>query len=426
MSTPNQGPSRNPINRVTAWASRLNNRRRGTSMLKAAYAQARRDVKQMDPGVRERIGRANLTAADLQSLSVAHIQGEYGSSAQAAYSQRLDAIATGRVQEAGPSAPPTKNPIRWLANWDSRRRDRKQGTAVLKAAYAQARRDVKQMDPAVREQIGQARITKAELQHLAQTKMNEVIRPELRQNAAAPAQAQPQAGQAQGQTAQVQGQAAQVQGQAQGAPGAAPQAARPTVAQRIGQAAGTVSRWAQTAWSATTTAARQAAQAFTAARQNPEADPRTTEAWNSPGYTGREGQVAGQQTGSAERQSAAYEPTGKHPIVSEQATSEAVASEPATDQQVTGEPAAKQDVEVASDPHATDAANGAATKDVASKVERPVTLADMNNVRAAFSGVSAARIDPNAVKAAATQTNASTENNRGQQTTRETDHTTGR
>ena len=54
MSEPSQEPRR--MSRMRAGVSRWRNTRRGTKTLKAAYAQAARDVKQIDPVVRERIG----------------------------------------------------------------------------------------------------------------------------------------------------------------------------------------------------------------------------------------------------------------------------------------------------------------------------------------------------------------------------------
>ena len=71
MSEPSQEPSR--MSRMRAGVSRWRNTRRGTKTLKAAYAQAARDVKRMDPAVRERIGRANMTRADLQMLADTNI-----------------------------------------------------------------------------------------------------------------------------------------------------------------------------------------------------------------------------------------------------------------------------------------------------------------------------------------------------------------
>ncbi len=179
MSTPSPEPSRNPIRRIGERVSRWRNTQRGTKTLKAAYAQAARDVKRMDPAVRERIGRANMTKADLQVLAEAHVAGEF-SPEHRRLGQMLDDRVAARVQEAGASAAPTRNPIRRLTNRISRWRNTKQGTKALKAAYAQAARDVKRMDPAIREQIGRAGITKSDLQFLAQSRMEQAFRPEGR------------------------------------------------------------------------------------------------------------------------------------------------------------------------------------------------------------------------------------------------------
>jgi hypothetical protein len=179
MSTPSPEPSRNPIRRIGARVSRWQNTRRGTKTLKAAYAQAARDVKRMDPAVRERIGRANMTKADLQVLAQAHVAGEF-SPEQRRVGQMLNDRVAARVQEAGASAAPTRNPIRRLTNRISRWRNTRQGTKALKAAYAQAARDVKRMDPAIREQIGRSGMTRSDLQFLAQSRMEQAFRPEGR------------------------------------------------------------------------------------------------------------------------------------------------------------------------------------------------------------------------------------------------------
>jgi hypothetical protein len=179
MSTPSPEPSRNPIRRIGERVSRWQNTRRGTKTLKAAYAQAARDVKRMDPAVRERIGRANMTKADLQVLAQAHVAGEF-SPEHRRVGQMLNDRVAARVQEAGASAAPTRNPIPRLSNRMSRWRNTRQGTKALKAAYAQAARDVKRMDPAVRQSIGRAGMTKSDLQFLAQSRMEQAFRPEGR------------------------------------------------------------------------------------------------------------------------------------------------------------------------------------------------------------------------------------------------------
>ena len=327
MSTPHQGPTRSPIRRVANRVSRWQNTRRGTSTLKAAYAQAARDAKRMDPIVRERIGRSNLTKADLQLLAESHIAGAF-SPGERAFGQGVSDRATARMQAAGTSAPRTINPVRMVTNRISRWRNTRQGTATLKAAYAQAARDVKRMDPAIRESIGRSGINKSDLKHLAQTHIDQTFRPEGRQSPTqtqAQPQAQPQAqghtqpqpqaqaqpqgqpqpqpqaqaqGQPQGQAqpqpqAQGQGQAQpqpQPQAQAQGQPWAQPRpwvvgqpqgqaqgqaGAQPGPAQRLGQridrAAGAPARWVRQVRSQSSAKAQQIAAAYAAARQSPAA-----------------------------------------------------------------------------------------------------------------------------------------------------------
>jgi hypothetical protein len=135
----------------------------------------------MDPTVRERIGWSNMTKADLQQLAQAQIAGAFRPE-QRGYAQHLSNRATDRAVAAAGSVRQTRNPIRRVANRVSRWRNTRQGTKTLKAAYTQARRDVKRMDPAVRESIGRSRITKADLQNLAQSQMDATFRPEGRFN----------------------------------------------------------------------------------------------------------------------------------------------------------------------------------------------------------------------------------------------------
>ena len=286
MSTPAQGPVRNTVNRVAAGVSRWRNTRRGTSTLKASYAQAARDVKRMDPAVRQAIGRSNMMKADLQVLAEAQVVGAVRPGDQA-FAQVLSDRATSRVEAVGASAPPTRNPVRMVGNRISRWRDTRQGTARLKAAYTQAARDVKRTDPTVREAIGRSRINKSDLTHFSKTQMEATFRPEGRQ---VPGQPQIQT-QVQGQApAQTQAQTpAQVQAQQQGQAQAASAGGQPGRAARLGArlggAVGSVSRWAKEVRSKTTTAAQQFSAAYTARRQNPAARNQTPQrtTWTAPG-----------------------------------------------------------------------------------------------------------------------------------------------
>jgi hypothetical protein len=280
----------NAVRRVAERFSRWRNTRRGAATLKAAFAQAARDAKRMDPSVRERIGRANMTKADLQQLAEAHITGAYRPE-QRGFTQQLSDRTTARAVAADSSVRQTRNPIRRVANRVSRWRNTRQGTATLKAAYTQADRDVKRMDPAVRESIGRSRITKADLQNLAQAQMDQTFRPEGRFNPYQQPQAQPQThaqAQPQGQTQpQAQGQAQpQPQSQAQPQAQAQPPAGnlRRRVAQAGRQALDNASRWVQGAQSRGSRRAQQIADGFRAFRQNPtrspnQAAPNQARAW---------------------------------------------------------------------------------------------------------------------------------------------------
>jgi hypothetical protein len=144
MSTPHQGPAApipgtgpgrvtNAVQRVAERFSRWRNTRRGTATLKAAFTQAARDARRMNPTVRERIGRANMTKADLQQLAAAHITGAYRPE-QRGVNQLLNDLATARAVATDSAVRHTRNPIRQVANGVSRWRTTRQGTATLKAA----------------------------------------------------------------------------------------------------------------------------------------------------------------------------------------------------------------------------------------------------------------------------------------------------
>ena len=130
-----------------------------------------------------------MTAADLQMLADTNIGRQWRPELYGQAAQGLENSAAARVQQAGTSAAPTRNPFRRLANNVSRWRNTRQGTKALKAAFTQAARDVKRMDPAVREAIGRSTVTKADLQAFSQEHMEQVFRPEGR-NGAMPQQSQ--------------------------------------------------------------------------------------------------------------------------------------------------------------------------------------------------------------------------------------------
>lgn len=160
--------------RVSRWSTT----RRGTKTLKAAYAQAARDVKRMDPAVREAIGRSNMTRSDLQQIASLHVDAQFRPDRYAGVSQNLGQEVQSRLAESGP-APSSgwiarKNPFsRWNKN-------QRAGTKALKAAFTQAARDVKRTDPRVRWEIGRSHVNSADLAALASSRMDQVFRPEGR------------------------------------------------------------------------------------------------------------------------------------------------------------------------------------------------------------------------------------------------------
>lgn len=160
--------------RVSRWSTT----RRGTKTLKAAYAQAARDVKRMDPAVREAIGRSNMTRSDLQQIASLHVDAQFRPDRYAGVSQNLGQEVQGRLAESGPAPSrgwvARKNPF---SRWN---RNQRQGTKALKAAFTQAARDVKRTDPRVRWEIGRSHVNSADLAALAASRMDQVFRPEGR------------------------------------------------------------------------------------------------------------------------------------------------------------------------------------------------------------------------------------------------------
>jgi hypothetical protein len=250
MSTPHQGPGR--IRRMAAGVSRWRHTRRGTKTLKAAYAQAARDVKRMDPAVRAAVGRSGLTKADLKNLAQANTAAIYGPQ-EARVAAQINAVAAAQVQAATPAAQRTRNPFKQLSNWASNRRDIRQGTKALKAGFAQAARDVKRMDPAVREAIGRSPISKQDLKLMSQGQVAGVI-----QTGVAQAAQQHQA-------------AAQARAAAQAARGGPRAHAAPSqsAGQRVANAVNTASRWAKAVKTYPTEKARKFLADYTERRQNP-------------------------------------------------------------------------------------------------------------------------------------------------------------
>ncbi|TDW91321.1 hypothetical protein [Kribbella sp. VKM Ac-2566] len=160
--------------RVSRWSTT----HRGTKTLKAAYAQAARDVKRMDPAVREAIGRSNMTRSDLQQIASRHVDAQFRPDRYAGVSRNLGQEVQGRLAESGPAPSrgwiARKNPF---SRWN---RNQRQGTKALKAALTQAARDVKRTDPRVRWEIGRSHVNSADLAALASSRMDHLFRPEGR------------------------------------------------------------------------------------------------------------------------------------------------------------------------------------------------------------------------------------------------------
>lgn len=209
MSIPHQEPSLSP--RAAARASRRY-ARQGKNALKGAYTKAAKEAKGMDPAVLETVGRSTLTKADLTMLAKVQVAGKFNGDYRN-LGQLLNDRAAERAQQF--AARPARGLIGNIKAGISRWQDAKRGKKLLKAAYAQAAKDAKRMDPTVREAIGRSQMSKSDLQSLAQSKMDELFRPEGQFNNVP----QPQLHQPQNQilsdVAQLQAQVQQLQEQLQ-------------------------------------------------------------------------------------------------------------------------------------------------------------------------------------------------------------------
>jgi hypothetical protein len=193
--------------------------RRGTRTLKAAYAQAQRDVKRMDPAVLAAVGRSKMNGQDLKHLAHANINGLYGSNHER-FANQLNAQAAAQVQATTPATQRTRNPFKKLSNRREEKKAVRQGRYVLEQAYAQAKSEVKRIDPAVRQGIGHSRVTKQDLARLSTAQLSAPIRAGIEQAA-------------QHHYAQARASAAAV----------AAQPARQSAGQRVANAVNTASRW---------------------------------------------------------------------------------------------------------------------------------------------------------------------------------------
>jgi hypothetical protein len=145
--------------------------RQGTKDLKAAFAMARKNVKNMDPAVREGIGRANLTSGDLSAMAQRSVSGVHSDR------DRAQLAALGQAAQGRGTGPRNQSTslVGMLSNSVSRWNDLRRGTKMLKAAYAQAAKDAKTMDPMVRAQIGHSNMTRGDLSYLAQRNLTQAL-----------------------------------------------------------------------------------------------------------------------------------------------------------------------------------------------------------------------------------------------------------
>ncbi|TDD50708.1 hypothetical protein E1263_30745 [Kribbella antibiotica] len=145
--------------------------RQGTKDLKAAFAMARKDVKNMDPALREGIGRANLSVGDLSAMAQRSVSGVHSGNA------RAELGALGRAAQDRGTGPRNQSTslVGMLSNAVSRWSDMRRGTKMLKAAYAQAAKDAKTMDPVVRAQVGHSTMTRGDLGYLAQQNLTQAL-----------------------------------------------------------------------------------------------------------------------------------------------------------------------------------------------------------------------------------------------------------
>ncbi|WP_157630330.1 hypothetical protein [Kribbella catacumbae] len=197
--------------------------RRGTRTLKAAYAQAARDVKRMDPAVLAAVGRSGMNGSDLKHLAHANVAALYGTGHER-FAQQLNAQAAAQVQATTPSNQRTRNPFKKLSQWNENRKDVRDGKYLLKMAYAQAKSEVKRIDPAVREAIGRSGVDKQDLKMLSHAQMSGVVRSGIEQAA-------------QQHYAQARAAAAAV--------AARPPVVRQTMGQRAANVVNTASRWSK-------------------------------------------------------------------------------------------------------------------------------------------------------------------------------------
>jgi hypothetical protein len=198
--------------------------KQGTSTLKAAYAQAARDVKRMDPAVLAAVGRSGMNSSDLKHLAHANVEGLYGNGHER-FAQQINAQASAQVQATTPSHQKTRNPFKKLSQRRQNKKDVRQGKALLKAAYAQAKSEVKRVDPKVREAIGRSGVNKQDLKMLSHAQLSGVVRNGIEQAA-------------QQHYTQARAAAAAVAAQ--------PAAVRQTMGQRAANVVNTASRWKKT------------------------------------------------------------------------------------------------------------------------------------------------------------------------------------
>lgn len=147
--------------------------RQGRKMLKAGYALAAAQRKRIDPAVREQIGRAKLSSAELQALARSAVNAEFQPDRYGNHAQQLNQAANNRLAQARPA--PRNNFVTRHNRYSRWRRNERAGTKALKQAFTQAARDVKKTDPAVLAAIGRSRFTSLDLASLSSGQVGRVF-----------------------------------------------------------------------------------------------------------------------------------------------------------------------------------------------------------------------------------------------------------
>jgi len=162
--------------RKSRWKAQQKAEEQTVKTVQAAFANARKDVRNMSRADRGAVGRARLTRAHLAEMATQHVAGHFDNTARTV-GLSYDATARQLLAEAGgPARIPQWNPVRMVRNAASRWADVRRGTKAIRAGDAMARNEVDCMDPAVLQTIGDNRMTAARLQELTEKGLQQVIK----------------------------------------------------------------------------------------------------------------------------------------------------------------------------------------------------------------------------------------------------------